>query len=167
MQRKTLPPYPLEVSLVDRQCRGKINIRRRSYGYTQTERFHEHPLGEPPFIDVQTYYFCGSYHYDTHQLIGFISPTIEFLGEQGTHYLLDLLGELFTTEQAALLLRRSPRYLEKLRRHGEGPKFWRIADGTYPYEVFYELRDIENYAEAIKNRPERRGGSRKHKKQKE
>ena len=81
--------------------------------------------------------------------------------------MLNSLDELFSTRQAAEMLKLSPRYLEKLRRQGEGPKFWRIAEGTYPYQIWYELRDIEAYAEEQKNRPERRGGRREHKKQKE
>lgn len=163
---KPLLPYPQEISLINRRCHGKINVRRRSYGYTQTERFHEYPLGQPPFIEVPICYNFGPIHYTTSELVGFISPTIEFLGEGGTYDLLDSLSELYTTEQAAEILCRSPRYLEKLRRNGDGPKFWRIAEGTFIYEVLYELRDLEDYAEEIKNRPERRGGHRERSKQK-
>ena len=64
------------------------------------------------------------------------------------------------------MLGHSARYLEKLRRQGTGPKFWRIADGCFVSSVWYELRDIEAYLEERKIRPERRGGRRKHRKQK-
>jgi len=156
----SLPPFPLEVSLIDRQCHGKINIRVRNYGYTQTERFHDQPIGQPPFIEVSTYHFGNSEYYDTNHLVGFVSPTIEFLGEERTHDLLNSFGDMFLTRRTAEMLKLSPRYLEKLRRLGEGPKFWRIACGGFYYQVWYELRDIEVYAEEQKTRPERRGGRR-------
>ena len=162
----SLPPYPLEVSLVDRCCHGKITVQVRSIGCTQTERFHNPPVGQPPFIEVSTYRFGNSEYYDTNHLVGFISPTIEFLGEEGTYDLLNSLGEMFSTRQAAEILKLSPRYLEKLRRLGEGPKFWRIAEGGCYYQVWYELRDIEAYAGEQRTRPERRGGRRERQKQK-
>ena len=159
----TLPPYPLEVSLIDRRCHGKISIRVRSSGWTQTERFHDQPVGQPPFVEVQTYRFFNMYYYDTKFLTGFISPTIEFLGEERTYDLLNSLDVVFSTRQTAEMLKLSPRYLEKLRRLGEGPKFWRIAVGFGHYQIWYELRDIEAYAEEQKIRPERRGGRRERK----
>ena len=163
----SLPPYPLEATLIDQCCHGMINLRVRSYGHTQTKRFHELPVGQPPFIEVQTYRFFSSDYYDTSHLIGFISPTIEFLGEERTYDLVDTLqGKLFSTRQTAEMLKCSPRYLEKLRRQGKGPKFWRIAEGSYPYMVWYELHDIEVYYEELKTRPERRGGRRNCQKQK-
>ena len=161
-----LPPYPTEISLIDRRCRGKINTRLHGYGYTQTELFHEAPIGEPPYIEVKIKPLFSTYHYDNCDLVGFISPSIEFLGKQGTLNLLDSLGELFTTVEAAEMLKRSPRYLEKLRRQGEGPKFWRIAEGTFSYTVLYERCDIESYADERKVRPEKRGGRRNRSKQK-
>ena len=173
MASHPLPPYPTTVHLSDRCCHGKIHIRRQGYGFTQTEFFHDQPIGRPPFIEVPiersvTFYGEAVYSYKTYGLVGFISPTIEFLGEKGTYDLLDKLEtlEFFQAKEAAAMLGHSARYLEKLRRQGTGPKFWRIADGCFVSSVWYELRDIEAYLEERKIRPERRGGRREHRKQK-
>ena len=157
-------PYRPDLLPINKSCRGAITIVR---AYAQAELYHDQPIGEPPFIEVpcepSRKFFTGElmgYEHRTSWLVGFVSPTLEFLNQEDTLKLWNNLEPLLTWE-AAETLGYSARYLEKLRQRGQGPKFWRVAENQEIYEVWYNRRDIEDFTEERKARPERRGGRRK------
>ena len=156
-------PYRPDALPANKRCYGSITIVR---GFAQAELYHDQPIGEPPFIEVpcEPFHriFTGEpigYMHETSKLVGFASPTLEFLSQKDT---LKLRGDIepMKTWEAAEVLGYSVRYLEKLRQRGEGPKFWRVAEDQEIYEVWYDRSDIKDFVEERKTRSERRGGRR-------
>lgn len=161
------PAYRSFVHPSDRRCKGRLARKRSCRNHTEGERYFELPTGRPPFVEVRTVQATnfltgepsGSWMFLTEGLVGFIDPFTEFLAVDEVLGLFDSL-ELLTTKQAGEVLGCSARYLEKLRRLGRGPRFWRIADGCFSYSVRYERLDLDAYALEKTTRPERRGGRR-------
>lgn len=152
-------PYCPELLPSNKRCNGTaLLIGDR----VEVELYHEQAVGQPPFIEVpcKPWYrlFSGEllgYYHETGKLVGFASPTLEFLDREVAIPLLENLSLMTTLDAAEVGC--SPRYLEKLRNLGQGPKFWRVAEGQFIFEVWYDRKDVEAYA------AERRGGYRKRK----
>ena len=160
---KTPEPYRPDLLPSNRFCHGAITVIR---DFVWAELYHDQPIGQPPFVEVvckpERKFFTGElfgYSHDTSGLVGFASPTLEFLSEEDAIVLRAEIIPMLTFE-AAEALGYSARYLAKLRNLGQGPKFWRVAEDQEIYEVWYDRKDVDAYALERKSRAERRGGRR-------